>query len=253
MLGLDLRCHPFAVVAHFERVLAVSFAFPEAVLRPLVPDGLEIDTHEGLGFLTVAMVWTKKLRPAGFPEFLGQDFLLAGYRVFTRLRDDSGRRLRGLKIIRSETDKWRMVWAGNILTAYNYRLVKAQVTESESETTVETCRADGTRTVSLTFGKPGDGVALPAGSPFGDWHTARLFSGPMPFTFSPRADGRFVVIEGTRETWTPRPVPVKNWQVSLFEEEPLRGSRPILANAFSVEGVNYRWKRGRIVTPGRAA
>jgi hypothetical protein len=199
------------------------------------------------------MVWTKRLRPAGFPEFLGQDFLLAGYRVFTRLREQSGRRLRGLKIIRSETDKRRMVWAGNIFTAYNYRHVKARVTESDTETTVETSLADGTRTVFLTFGKPGDGVALPVGSPFGDWHTARLFAGPMPFTFSPRSDGRFVVIEGNRQTWTPRPVPVKNWQVSLFEEEPLRGNRPILANAFTVESVNYRWERGRIVTPGRAA
>src|ERR1700722_19236708 len=252
MLGLDLRCHPFAVVARFERVLAVSFAFPEAVLRPLVPDGLEIDTYEGLGFLTVAMVWTSRLRPSGFPEFLGQDFLLAGYRVFTRLREQSGRRLRGLKIIRSETNKRRMVWAGNILTAYNYRYVKARVTESDSDTTVETSLADGTQTAFLKFGRPDDGVALPVGSPFGDWHTARLFSGPMPFTFSPLSDGRFLVIEGNRQTWTPRPVPVKDWQVSLFDEEPLRGNRPVLANAFTVENVNYRWEKGRIVAPGKA-
>lgn len=62
-----LRRHPFPVVARFERVVAVSFAFPEEILRPLVPSGLEIDTHEGLGFVTVALVWTKNLRPAGFP------------------------------------------------------------------------------------------------------------------------------------------------------------------------------------------
>lgn len=230
----------------------MSFAFPEAVLRPFVPDGLEMDTHEGQGFLTVAMVWTKKLRPAGFPEFLGQDFLLAGYRVFTRLREESGRRLRGLKIIRSETDKKRMVWAGNLLTAYNYRHVIVRVTESGSETIVETSLTNGTRTVLLTFGRPGEGVALPVGSPFRDWHTARLFAGPMPFTFSPRSDGRFMVIEGSRQDWTPRPIPVRNWEVGLFQEEAFRGARPILANAFSVQGVNYRWEKGRIVSPGRA-
>jgi Uncharacterized conserved protein (COG2071) len=253
MAWLDLRSHPFAVVAHFERVVALSFAFPEATLRPLVPDGLEIDTHEGLGFLTVAMVWTKRLRPAGFPEFLGQDFLLAGYRVFTRLREESGRRLRGLKIIRSETDKKRMVWAGNLLTAYNYRHVAVLATESDSETTVETSLADGTRTVVLTFGRADEGVALPAGSPFRDWHTARLFAGPMPFTFSPCSDGRFVVIEGSRQSWTPRPIAVKNWTVSLFQEETFRGAKPILANAFSVESVDYRWEKGRIVSPWRNA
>ncbi len=253
MAWLDLRCHPFAVVARFERVVAVSFAFPEAILRPLVPDGLEIDTHEGLGFLTVAMVWTKGLRPARFPEFLGQDFLLAGYRVFTRLREESGRRLRGLKIIRSETDKKRMVWAGNLLSSYNYHHVNVRTTESGSETTVETSRADGTRTVALTFGRAGDEIALPVGSPFRDRHAARLFAGPMPFTFSPRSDGRFIVIEGTRQDWTPRPIPVKNWEVSLFQEKLFRGTKPILANAFSVEGIDYRWEKGRIVSPGRSA
>src|ERR1051325_3768350 len=213
-----LKRHPFPVVAYFERVVAVSFAFPVAILRPLVPDALEIDTHEGVGFLTVAMVWTKSLRPAGFPEFLGQDFFLAGYRVFTRLRDESGRRLRGLKIVRSETDKQRMVWLGNLMTGYRYRHVNLRITEVGSETRVETALADGTRTLALTFESPDDSAPLPEGSPFGDWHTARLFAGPMPFTFSPEDDGRFVVIEGSRQDWVPQPVRVKYWHVSLFDE-----------------------------------
>ena len=83
-----LKRHPFPVVAWFERVVAVSFAFPEEVLRPLVPEPLEVDCHEGVGFVTVALVWTKGLRPAAFPAILGQDFFLAGYRIFTRLRDE---------------------------------------------------------------------------------------------------------------------------------------------------------------------
>ncbi len=78
-----LRRHPFRVDAWFERIVAVSFAFPEAKLRPLVPQALEIDTYEGFGFVTAAMVWTQDLRPTGFPAFLGKDFFLAGYRVFT--------------------------------------------------------------------------------------------------------------------------------------------------------------------------
>ncbi len=134
----NLRHHPFPIVARFERVVALSFAFPESVLRPLVPDALEIDTHSGFGFLTVAMVWTKKLRPTGFPAFLGQDLFQFGYRVFTRLRQESGRKLRGLKIVRSETDKRRMVWLGNLMTGYRYRRVNLRIAESASETSVET-------------------------------------------------------------------------------------------------------------------
>ncbi len=249
----NIKHHPFPVVARFERAVAASFAFPEAVLRPLVPDDLEIDTYEGFGFLTVAMVWTNKLRPAGFPVFLGQDFFLSGYRVFTRLRDESGRSLRGLKIVRSETDKRRMAWAGNLVTDYRYRHINLRVEKSGSETHVETSLANGMRTLTLTFEPPDDSVLLPEGSPFGDWHTARLFAGPMPFTFSPMDDGRFVVIEGSRQNWSPRPVRVKDWHVGLFDEAPLKGTKPILANAFMVENVSYRWKSGRIVRPGGCA
>lgn len=231
--------------------MAVSFAFPEAVLRSIVPQPLEIDAYEGLGFVTVAMVWTKRLRPTGFPEMLGQDFFLAGYRVFTRLRDQSGRRLRGLNILRSETDKRRMVWSGNLLTRYHYRHVHVRLEKAGSETRVETSLPDGTPTLALTFGTPDDSLALPHGSPFHDWHTARLFAGPMPFTFTAEDDGSFVVIEGRRQNWTPRPVPVKDWHVSLFQEDSLRGTKPVLANAFTVEDISYRWEKGRrIARPG---
>ena len=253
-LGIKyLRRHPFPVDARFGRVVAVSFAFPEAVLRPLVPEALAIDAYEGLGFVTAAMVWTEDLRPAGFPAFLGQDFFLAGYRVFTRLRDDSGRRLRGLYILRSETDKRRMAWVGNLLTQYRYRHVNVKIQTAGQETRVETSLPNGNPTLAVTFESPTEPAGLPEGSPFRDWHTARLFAGPMPFTFSAEDDGRFVVIEGSRQDWVPRPVRVKNWHVGLFDEAPFHGTKPVLANAFAVEGISYRWKKGRIVRPGGVA
>jgi hypothetical protein len=247
-----LRRHPFPVVAWFERVVAVSFAFPEETLRPLVPRGLEIDTHEGLGFVTVAMVWTQNLRPAGFPAALGQDFFLAGYRIFTRL-NDHGRRLRGLKILRSETDRSRMVWLGNLMTHYRYRRVNVLIEETAGQTRVHTALPAGTVTLDLTFAETDDAAAPPEGSPFSDWPAARRFAGPMPFTFSAEEeDATFVVIEGRRQDWVPRPVAVKEWRVGLFDEAPFRDARPILANAFAVNGVAYRWKRGRVVRVGGA-
>lgn len=236
-------------MAWFERVVAVSFAFPEETLRALVPEKLEIDAYGGFGFVTVAMVWTKNLRPAGFPAFLGQDFFLAGYRVFTRLSDGK-RRLRGLKIVRSETDRHRMVWLGNLMTHYRYRHVNVRIQEADGRTRVETSLADGTRTLDLTFASADDATRLPEGSPFGDWQTARRFAGPMPFTFSAEDEDTFVVIEGSRQDWVPRPVSVKEWRVGLFDETPLRGTKPVLANAFAVNGVSYRWKSGRIVRLG---
>lgn len=242
-----LKRHPFPVEAHFDRAVALSFAFPEAVVRPLVPPSLTLDTHEGLAFVTVAMVWTRALRPAGFPAFLGQDFFLAGYRVFTRLQEPAGRRLRGLRILRSETDRRRMVWAGNVMTGYRYRHVNVSVEHHGGATHVQTADRGGVTALDVTFDATLGDVSLPDGSPFRDWTEARRFAGPMPFTFSPEDDSTIVVVEGQRQHWEPRPISVSHWRVSLFDELPLREAHPILANAFIVEDVAYHWKRGRIV------
>ncbi|MBA3963738.1 MAG: DUF2071 domain-containing protein [Chthoniobacterales bacterium] len=246
-----LQRHPFPMRAHFDEVLAVSFAFPKDVLKPLLPAGLELDTFEQLGFVTVALVWTRGLRIVGFPRWLGRDFFLCGYRIFARLREPGGRRLRGLKILRSETDRASMVRLGNLITGYRYRLIRAARTEAGGMTRVQTFLPNdqGTPQLDLRFEASETTAELPPGSPFRGWRQARQFAGPMPFTFSPQGDGSFVVIEGARTHWTPRPVRIHDWQVGLFAEEPFRETQPILANAFQVSNVDYRWKRGRIVRP----
>ncbi len=241
------QSHPFPVVARFERVIALSFAFPADALAPLVPAGLEIDTYEGSGFLTVAMVWTRNLRPAGFPAIFGHNFFLAGYRIFTRLRSADGRKLRGLRILRTETDGHSMVLLGNLMTGYNYRRIRLRQIIEGNDLHISTALPDGKSTLDLKLCLDPADAALPAGSPFPDWRTARRFAGPMPFTFSPKSDGSFVVVEGGRENWHPRPVAVRQWSVGLFDEPPLTGIAPVLANAFIIENVDYRWERGFVV------
>lgn len=243
--AVRLKRHPFPVVAWFDRVVAVSFAFPTEVLRPLVPEPLEIDAYEGLGFVTVALVWTRALRPAGWPPLFGRSFFLAGYRIFTRLRDAQGRRLRGLKVLRSETDKASMVWLGNLMTHYHYRRVKLE----RSDTRVRTWSPEARETLDIGFDPDNEPDRPPEGSPFADLRAARQFAGPMPYTFDAEADGRFVVIEGKRADWTPKPLRIVHWKVGLFDEAPFRGVTPVLANAFKVEDVPYRWERGRLITP----
>ena len=120
----QLRRHPFPVRAHFRHSVVLTYAVEPELLRRHVPRGLELDEYNGVGLLAIAMVQTSRLRPAGFPKFLGQDFFLAGYRVFVKYRDRTGRTLRGLRILRSYTDRRLMVAAGNVLTHYNYRLAK---------------------------------------------------------------------------------------------------------------------------------
>src|SRR3712207_2113829 len=120
-----LRRHPFPVVAHFRHALALAYAFPRDALEPLLPPGLVLDTHGEHAFAAVALVQTERLRPAGAPAWLGRDFFLAGYRIFVRLRGAES--LRGLYILRSETDRRTMALFGNLLTHYNYALADVGV------------------------------------------------------------------------------------------------------------------------------
>src|SRR5262249_24441403 len=121
-----LQRHPIPVKAFFRHSLVLTYAFPKDLLEPLLPPGLILDAYGDYGFLAIAMVQTEHLRPEFMPEFMGQNFFLTGYRIFARFKTRSGQTLRGLRILRSDTDNGLMAFSGNLLTHYHYR--KANVT-----------------------------------------------------------------------------------------------------------------------------
>jgi hypothetical protein len=190
--------HPFGVEAFFEHSLVLSYAAPKELLAPRLPPHLELDTFgNDLGFIAAAFVDTRNLRPHGFPTWLGRDFLLAGYRIFVRYRDARGRRLRGLYILRSETNRWQMQILGNIFTSYSYR--RSALTMSTTSRNISVSSPNGL-VVEATIPNEGEIPALPELSPFSSWKEARRYSGPLPFTFS--FDSRrseMAVVQGVRE------------------------------------------------------
>lgn len=240
-----LQRHPLPVRAHFKRSLVLTYALPAETLRSLLPPGLELDEREGLGFLAIAMVQTEELRPAFLPAAFGRDFFLAGYRIFARWRYPDGRNLRGLRILRSDTDSRSMVWFGNLLTHYRYRLASVRVEESVDGFAINVETKDGIGDLDLSVATMSEVIRPPDGSPFKDLREARLYAGPMPFTFDYEAETHStVVIEGVRRDWHPRPVEVAIRKVGFLEQSVFRAAAPRLANAFMVENVSYRWKRG---------
>src|SRR6187549_3330444 len=108
-MNLSLKDHPFAVEAFFESSLVLTYAVPVAELKQLIPPCLELDTFEDKwAFVAIAVVKTKHLRPKGFPGWMGNNFILTGYRIFVRYNTSQGKRLRGLYILGSETDQKKM-------------------------------------------------------------------------------------------------------------------------------------------------
>ena len=242
-----LKTHPFAVEAFFEHSLVLTFAAPVAEIQALLPAPLVADSFaDRWGFLAVALVQTRHLRPKGFPSWLGQDFYLIGYRAFVRYTSPGGKRRRGLYILGSETDKARMSVLGNVFTHYQYTTTDITRQLQNGQFEVKSQQSDFH--VRLAVSEPD--IPLPSESPFATWREARRFAGPLPFTFSIEPGSpRLLMVEGVRQHWEPQPVAVKSSHVGFFDH--LNLSRLVLANAFALTDVPYHWKKGYTELWGR--
>jgi len=237
-----LKNHPFPVEAFFESSVVLTFAAPKEQVQALIPECLELDVFDDKwAFIAVAMVQTKALRPKGLPKALGNDFFLIGYRVFVRFVDQRGKRLRGLYILKSETDKKKMEFLGNMFTHYNYTTTDIRVVGDGGIVDIGSKRSDIRLRVD---GSDGDNISLPDGSPFADWKEARRFAGPLPFTFTyDRLRKEVLIIEGVREEWKPAPVRVMDHHFGFIDGLKMDVT---LANAFVIRNIPYYWKKGKI-------
>lgn len=237
-----LKNHPFAVEAYFESSLVFTFAVPKEQLQNLIPECLELDTFQDKwAFIAVAMVQTKDLRPKGFPKFMGHDFFLIGYRVFVRYTNNAGKSLRGLYILKSETDKTKMEFLGNIFTQYQYTTTDIEQIERENTKEISSIKSK----FKIIISKTEEQISLPEFSPFTDWKEARRFAGPLPFTFSyNKATKEVLIIEGVRQNWIPNPVKVIDYNFDFLSS--LRLEKALLANAFIINNIPYSWKKGKI-------
>lgn len=235
-----LKNHPFGVDAELEKTVVLTFAAPKAELVAMLPSFLELDTFKDRwGFVAMAVVHTRDLRPAGFPRWLGQDFWLIGHRIFVRYVNVQGRRLRGLYILGSETDRRRMALLGNCFTHYRYSFKPMAAKANGHEVALRT--NDGSTVVVVR--DAGEPIALPADSVFANWSEARRFVGPLPFTFShDTRKHRVLIVEGSRMDWHPRPVAVEEHRCGFISRLGLSQLR--LSNAFMIDHVPYRWKPG---------
>lgn len=237
-----LKNHPFAVEAFFESSIVLTFAVPKEQVEGLIPECLELDTFQDKwAFIAVAMVQTRNLRPKGFPKIMGNDFFLIGYRIFVRYTNMAGKRLRGLYILKSETDKKKMEFLGNVFTHYNYSTTDISVKTDDILKTIHSRNSK----FEIIIEQSEDEVNIPDGSPFTDWKEARKFAGPLPHTFTfNKENGTVLIIEGVRQNWKPEPIKIKSYSIDFINS--LKLKNVVLANAFEITNIPYYWKKGKI-------
>jgi hypothetical protein len=241
-----LRRHPVPIAAHFRHSLVLTYAFPADLLQPMLPRGLVLDMVDDSGFAAVALVQTERLRPSFVSARLGQSFFLSGYRIFVRRAGQPS--IRGLYILRSDTDRRSMALLGNLFTHYRYRLAEVSVTECPARLEIEVRTPNAEADLHVLADLKSRPASPPAGSPFRTFGEARRFAGPLPHTFDYEASTRsLVVVRATRRAWDPQPVTVDVRHITFFEQGRFRNVEPILANSFHVAGIDYRWERGVVV------
>lgn len=241
-----LQRHPVPMTCHFEHCLVVTFALPAETLEPLVPPGLTVDTYDQRwGFLVIALVQTRSLRPAFLPAWTGRDYALTGYRIFVRHRDWAGRTRRGLYILRSDTDKRSMQIGGNLLTHYRYQLADISIAAAADRLHVRVATPGAQADLHVVACLSGERAQLPPSSPFRSRPDARRFAGPLPWTFDhePETDS-IIMIHARRTAWDPRPAAVEVKTCTFLDRPPLAAAGPTLASAFHVADIDYGWERG---------
>jgi hypothetical protein len=236
-----LQDHPFAVEAYFESSTVLTFAVEKEDLEKMIPTCLSLDTFQDKwAFIAIAMVNTKNLRPKGMPKFMGNNFYLIGYRIFVRYVNKEGKSLRGLYIIKSETNKKKMEFLGNLFTHYNYTTTDIYPLVVKSHTRIFSKKSQ----FEIDFTSQENEPILPKNSPFSSWKEARQFAGPLPNTFSVNEEkNEILIIEGIRKNWIPKPIKVLNYSFKFIKE--LNFQKLILANAFIIENIPYSWKKGK--------
>jgi hypothetical protein len=243
-VGSCLRRHPLAMQAFFKRSLVVTWAYPLDILRPLLPPGLVLHGLDGYGFLATAVVTARALRPVGLPKWAGVDVVLTGYRVFARMPRANGKDLIGLRILRSDVSNPLVGRIGNRLTHYGFRPADAEVQDDGQTLKIAVRTADGAADFAASA-HLAEEASLPAGSPFPKLSVARRFAGPLPNTFDYEQETHsIIVIEGVRSRWEPKQIRVEVERCGFLDDPRFQGVKPIMAGAFVVSGVPYRWRRG---------
>lgn len=195
--------------------------------------------------MAIAMVQTESLRPSFLPAAMGRDFFLSGYRIFCRYQTRQGRTLRGLRILRSDTDNRLMMMFGNLLTHYNYRKADVNVRQDDSELEIRIHTPNAEADLHVLANLRDEPQSPPPGSPFRTLKVARRYAGPLPFTFDYEAgSGSIVMIQGVRQNWNPKPVNVRVTENSFLRNPIFQNAPPVLANAFHLQDVPYQWRRG---------
>lgn len=109
--------HPIPMRTIFRECFLVNFAIKPEALRPLIPEPIELDLHQGEAYLSIIIAKMDSMRPAFLPRTLGITYNQIVYRVVVRAHGE-----RGVYFLRSDADNALMSIAGDWLTFFRFHI-----------------------------------------------------------------------------------------------------------------------------------
>jgi hypothetical protein len=239
----NLKNHPFAVEAHLDSTLVLTFAVPYKELKKFLPNIFELELYEKTwAFFTVTTGQIRDLKPKGFPKILGNDFYLINYQLVVKFHDSAGSSYKGLLNLKIETDRKKIMYLGNFFTHFKYSMTDVKQTQTGNLIEIKS-KTSGFHILVDTDNVE---MEMPKDSPLEDWKDARRFTGALPstFRFDKPKKAVFLVL-GSRRNWKPKVVKVLEYNIPFLNELNLNGV--VLASALLMTDNPYSWQKGEFV------
>lgn len=237
--------NPFTMAGTLERCWLFAYRTTEAAARRHLssPGALWAKPvlHGGHAYWSVVVCRIRGMRPLPLPRALGISYWHVAYRLYARVRLESGEEVEGLYFLRSDCDSRLIAAGGNLLTDFRFHTARVEAREEGPRVTlmVESPEAPGHAVLRRDLP-----VKLPAGSPFPDVPAAVAALKYHPVALSPAGPERVVLLPIGRDeaAWHSRAVHVEHAAWGFLLEEPAE-----LELCVEVDPIDYRWLRPRPV------
>lgn len=236
------------MAGRIDRCALFAFRMRAGRVRHLVPEELELVTHDGWAFWNVVVCHVDRMRPAGLPPWTGLSYHHAAYRLHVRARGGDGRVIEGLYFVRSDADGLLIGRMGNLVTDFRFHRARIRLDANDDRMTIDVHPRGGAGARMAIDARSMDEPVLAPDSCFHTTDEAAHFLTYRPIGLSAdphRRRVRLAEVIRDETQWVETPLRVERGRWSFFDQ--FGEGTAHLERATRVAPVDYRWRLGHAV------
>jgi hypothetical protein len=219
-----------------DRRILINFTADPTTVQKVLPSPFRPKLYEGQAIVGICLIRLKKVRPKGFPEFLGLSSENGAHR-FAVEWEEKGQVKGGVYIPRRDTSLRFNAWVGGRLFPGTHHLAQFNVQESDKKYHVDFHSSDNT-TISFDGRETNQ---LDPHSIFQTLENVSDFFEKGDVGYSPNKN-KFEGLQLQAYTWKVRPLEVSNVNSSFFENVRLFPKGSIkFDNALVMTEIEHEW------------